>query len=85
MPGAGRPSILKSGRHGRPAALSTPALPSSTARSTTSAPRSPVCANSDDAESALEAGAIVRALAQNLASAADAGNPGLLAGQRPVS
>ncbi len=49
------------------------------------APRSSHCANSDDAESAPEAGATVRALAQNLASAAGPGNPGLLAGQRPVS
>jgi hypothetical protein len=49
------------------------------------APRSSHCANSDDAESALEVAAFVGALARNLASAAGPDNPGLLAGRRPVS
>ncbi|MGO9792884.1 MAG: hypothetical protein ACLP8S_26210 [Solirubrobacteraceae bacterium] len=49
------------------------------------APRSSHCANSDDAEYALEAGALVGALAQNLASAAGPGKLGLLAGRRPIS
>ncbi len=48
-------------------------------------PTSSLCANSDDAESALEAGASVGALAQNLASAAGPDKLGLLAGRRPVS
>ncbi len=44
-----------------------------------------LCVTCDDAESALEAGAIVTALAQNLANAAGPSNPGLLADRRPVS